>query len=325
MARQYHLETGNPLKYKVISRWQSYHGNTIGALSMSGRAPWRKHYIPYLLDCPHISPSFCYHCPFGKTYPNCNIDCALELEATIKREGSEYISAFVAETVVGGTLGAVTPVKEYWEIIRDICDRYNVLLILDEVITGFGRTGKPFAIDYWGIVPDIITVAKGIAGSYAPLAGVICKNTLFDAFYEGSGGFVHGYTYSGHPVACAAGLSVLKYIEKNHLIDRAGKMGDYFLDKLSRLNEIDIVGDIRGKGLLIGIEYIKDKKTRTPFERTKRVSEKITAAAFEKGLVILPGTCGVDGTVGDHNLIGPPFIISSNIFSGKFFLFLANG
>lgn len=312
MARQYHLEKGNPLKYKVISRWQSYHGNTLGALSMSGRTPWRKAYTPYLLDFPHISPPYCYHCPFGKSYPGCDIDCALELEKVIKQEGSEYISAFIGETIVGGSAGVVVPVKEYWKIIRDTCDKYNVLLILDEVITGFGRTGEPFAINHWGIVPDIMTVAKGIAGSYAPLGGVICKQKIFDAFYEGSGGFTHGYTYSGHPVACAAGLAVQLYLEKHRLFERVVKIGAYFMEKLSRLNKIDIVGDIRGKGLLIGIEYVKDKKTRTPFERTKKVSEKITDAALKRGLVVLPGTCGVDGTVGDHNLMGPPFIITES-------------
>jgi len=310
MARQYHLETGSPHKYKVISRWQSYHGNTIGALSMSGRTPWRKVYTPYLLNFPHISPPYCYHCPFGKTYPSCEIDCALDFERTIKQEGSEYVAAFIAETIIGGSAGVVIPVKEYWKIIREICDKYNVLLILDEVITGFGRTGEPFAINDWGIIPDMITVAKGIAGSYAPLGGVICQQKIFDAFYEGSGGFTHGYTYSGHPVACAAGLAVQQYIEKHRLIERVVKMGAYFMEKLSRFNQIDIVGEIRGKGLLIGIEYVQDKEKRTPFDRDKRVSERITAAAQEKGLVILPGTCGVDGVRGDHNLIGPPFIIT---------------
>jgi adenosylmethionine-8-amino-7-oxononanoate aminotransferase len=312
MSRQYHLETGNPLKYKIISRWQSYHGNTIGALSMSGRTPWRKAYTPYLLNFPHISPSYCYHCPFGKTYPGCDIDCALDLERTIKQEGSEYVAAFIAETIVGGSSGVVIPVKEYWKIIRDICDKYNILLILDEVITCLGRTGEPFAINHWGIVPDIMTMAKGMAGSYAPLAGVICNQKIFDAFYEGSGEFNHGYTYSGHPVACAAGLAVQQYLEKHRLFERVVKIGAYFMEKLLTLNKIDIVGDIRGKGLLIGIEYVKDKKTRTPFERTKKVSEKITDAALKRGLVVLPGTCGVDGTVGDHNLMAPAFIITES-------------
>jgi adenosylmethionine-8-amino-7-oxononanoate aminotransferase len=232
------------------------------------------------------------------------------LERRIKLEGSDNVAAFIAETIGGGTSGVVVPVKEYWKIIRDICDKYNVLLILDEIITGFGRTGKPFAINHSGIVPDIITVAKGIAGSYAPLGGAICNKRVFDAFNEGSGNFVHGYTYSGHPVACAAGLAVQQYIEKHQLIDRVVTMGGYLLEKVSRLSKIDIVGDIRAKGLLIGIEYVQDKKTRTPFERAKKVSERITAAAFEKGLIILVGTCGVDGTVGDHNVLLPPFIIT---------------
>ena len=310
MSMQYHRETGNPHKHKVIFRWLSYHGNTMGALSMSGKTPWRKPYTPYMLNFSHISAPYCYRCPVGKTYPDCNIDCALELERAIRQEGGEFISAFIAETIGGGTSGVVIPVKEYWKIIRDICDKYNILLILDEVITGFGRTGKPFAINHWGIIPDIITVAKGIGGSYAPLGATICKRKIFDAFKEGSGIFVHGYTYSGHPVACAAGLAVQEYIEKHGLMKRASEMGGYFLDKLSRLYKIDIVGEIRGKGLFIAIEYVKDKKSKIPFERSTQVSEKIAAEAFKRGLIIMAGTCGVDGTAGDHSLIAPPFIIT---------------
>jgi adenosylmethionine-8-amino-7-oxononanoate aminotransferase len=238
------------------------------------------------------------------------VDCAFELERTIKQEGSEYISAFIGETIVGGSSGVVPPVKEYWKIIREICDKYNVLLILDEVITGFGRTGAPFAINHYGVVPDILTVAKGIAGSYAPLGGVICKEKIFDAFFQGSGGFTHGYTYSGHPVACAAGLAVQEYIKKNRLIEQVVNKGEYFMSKMAVLRKSPIVGDIRGKGLLIGIEYVQDKKTRVSFERSKKISEKITETAQKKGLVVLPGTCGVDGTIGDHNLIAPPFIIT---------------
>jgi adenosylmethionine-8-amino-7-oxononanoate aminotransferase len=311
MARQYHVEMGRPSKYIVISRWLSYHGHTLGALSVSGRTSWRKCYTPYLMNFPHIPPPNCYHCPFGKNHPSCNIDCALELEKIIKLIGDEHISAFLAETIGGGTSGVIIPVQEYWQLIREICDKHNILLILDEIMTGFGRTGKPFAIDHWGIVPEMISVAKGIGGSYAPLGGVICKKDIFDVFENGSGTFVHGYTYSGHPVACAAGLAVQKYLKKYNLIDRARELGDYFKKNLLRFLEIEIVGDVRGKGLFLAIEYVQDKKNRIPFDRKSKISERITAKAMENGLIVLPGTGGVDGELGDHNLIAPPFIISS--------------
>ncbi len=314
MARQYHLETGHPSKYRIISRWTSYHGNTIAALSLSGRPSWRKNFIPLLLNFPHIAPPYCYRCPFAKEYPHCGIDCAYNLERVIKLEGPESISAFIAEPIIGTTAPGVTPPPEYYEIIRKICDKYNILMIMDEVITGFGRTGKNFGINHWNVIPDIIVTGKGISSGYAPLAAVIVHEKIYEAFVKGSGVFTHGYTYAEHPLSCAVGLAVQQYIEKNNLVERAARIGSLMLQKLSHLGELPIVGDIRGKGLLLGIEFVKDKEKKTPFERELQVQEKIVELCFEKGLVLVPGVSGnVDGILGDQVQITPPFIISKEV------------
>ncbi len=305
LARQYHVESGNPSKYKIISRQQSYHGGTIGALSMSSSQSWSQHYIPYLLNFPHIYPPYCYRCPVDKEYPGCNIHCAYELERAIKLEGSQYVSAFIAEPIITASAGVVIPPPEYFEIIRSICDKYNILFIADEVYTGIGRTGKNFGIDHWDIIPDIITIAKGIAGGYAPLGATIVSQKIYDAILNGSAKFVHGLTFSGHPVCCAASLAVLEYIEKNHLIQRSAEMGSYFLKKLSGLSDFPIVGDIRGKGLLIGIEFVRDKKTKALFEQDKKISTAILDSAFKKGLRILEGR-------GSFIMMAPPFVITES-------------
>ncbi|MGB9622821.1 MAG: aspartate aminotransferase family protein, partial [Candidatus Bathyarchaeia archaeon] len=218
MARQYHLERGENRRYKIISRWQSYHGNTLGALSISGNIPRRRNYVPMLLDFPHIPPAYCYRCWFKKDRENCDLECAWALEKEIKSTGAEYISAFIAEPVVGATLGTVPAPEGYFQIIREICDRYDVLFIADEVMTGFGRAGKNFAIERWGVEPDIIVTAKGISSGYIPLGAVIASEKVFAAFKNP---FVHGHTYGSHPVACAVGVAVLDYIEKNHLVKRS--------------------------------------------------------------------------------------------------------
>ncbi len=314
MARQYHLETGYPSKYRIISRWTSYHGNTIAALSLSGRTQWRKLFIPYLLNFPHIAPPYCYRCPFAKKYPHCGIDCAYDLERIIKLEGPDSISAFIAEPIIGTTAPGVTPPPEYYKIIRRICDKYNILMIMDEVITGFGRTGRNFGINHWDVIPDIIVAGKGISSGYAPLAAVIAHERIYEAFVKGSGVFAHGYTYVEHPLSCAVGLAVQQYIERNNLVERSAHIGSLMLQKLSRLSELPIVGDIRGKGLLLGIEFVKDKEKRTPFERELQVQEKIVERCFEKGLILVPGVSGnVDGILGDQIQITPPFIISKEV------------
>ena len=199
MARKYHLATGNPKKHKVISRWQSWHGNTIGALSMSGRSPWRDDYVPYLLDFPHISPSYSYRCPYCRDCGECRLECAAELERTIEQEGSEYISAFIAEPVLGTSAAGVAPPEGYFPMIREICDRHNILMIVDEVVTGFGRTGVNFAIEHWDVIPDIMATGKGLSSGYTPIAATIAHDRIYDAIYAESTAFVHGHTYGGNP------------------------------------------------------------------------------------------------------------------------------
>ena len=307
MARQYHLERGENRRYKIISRWQSYHGNTLGALSMSGNIPRRRNYIPMLLDFPHIPPAYCYRCWFGKDRESCSLECAWALEREIKINGAEHISAFIAEPVVGATLGTVPAPEGYFQIIREICDRYDVLFIADEVMTGFGRTGKNFAIEHWRVEPDIIATAKGISSGYIPLGAVIASEKVFKAFKNP---FVHGHTYGSHPVACAVGSAVLDYIEKNRLVKRSEELGKYFLDKLQSLKDSDSVGDVRGIGLFSGIEFVKDKPSKEPFSAEARFNQMILEHCFNNGLLVYPGFGSVDGVKGDHIQVAPPLIIS---------------
>jgi adenosylmethionine-8-amino-7-oxononanoate aminotransferase len=240
------------------------------------------------------------------------VECAYDLERVIKLEGSEYISAFIAEPISGSSLAAVVPHPKYFSIIRSICDEYNILLISEEVMTGFGRTGMNFGIDHWGVIPDIITTAKGISSGYAPLGAAICHEKIYNAILNGTGKFIPGITFAGSPLTCAAGLANLKYIEKYDLVNRARQMGEYLETKLSDLNDSPIVGEIRGKGLFIGIEFVEDKKSKRPFPSHLNLARKIADTAFANGLIVLPGTGGVDGILGDHILLAPPFIIEKS-------------
>ena len=312
IARQYHIETGNESKYIVISHWQSYHGNTIGALSMSGRTSWRKYYTPYLCDFPHIASPYCYRCYYEKRYPDCGLLCAYALEKTINLIGAEYISAFIAEPVTGGTVPALAPPPGYFKIIREICDRYNVLFISDEVLCGFGRTGKNFGIDHWDVKPDLMACGKGLAGGYTPIGAVIISEKIYEGFKNGSGHVMHSHTYGGNPLSCAIALSVLKYLKSNNLVQRSKEMGNYLFKKAQELSNIKIIGEIAGgKGLLLGIELVKDKKTKEPFEKKLNLSSRIVNEALEEGLVILPGSGGcVDGVNGDRIELSPPFIVT---------------
>jgi adenosylmethionine-8-amino-7-oxononanoate aminotransferase len=312
MARQYHVERGNLGKYKVVARWRSYHGNTVGALAMSGRPSWRNLYTPYILDFPHVSPATCYRCPFDREYPECGVKCAWDLERVIKHEGEENISAFIAEPIIGTTATACAPPKEYYSIIRDICDKYDVLMIMDEVITGIGRTGKNFGIDHYDVTPDIIAAAKGMSGGYAPIGAVIAHNDVFDTFYNGSGLFHHSFTFSGNPISCAAANAVLKYIADHRLIERSAVIGAKLLDALKeRFQDHPAVGDIRGTGLLLGMEFVKDKATKEPYPADVKFSDKLAANAFNKGLLVVGGVRGtVDSVVGDHIQITPPYVLT---------------
>jgi adenosylmethionine-8-amino-7-oxononanoate aminotransferase len=312
LARQFYLERGDPGKYRVIARWASYHGNTLGALSASGRPLWRRLFTPLLQDFPHIPPPYCYRCPFGSSYPKCGVACAYELEKTINREGgSDSITAFIAEPVVGTSATGLTPPPEYYPIIRDICDRYDILFICDEVITGCGRTGKNFGIDHWQVQPDIIVTGKGIGGGYSPLAAVLVNGKVCSGIEAGSGSHTQGYTYSGNPLSAAAGLAVLDYIQENGLIERVAAKESFLRGQLERLKETGVVGDVRGKGFLMGIEFVRDPSTKEPFAPELQFSSKVVAAALERNLMIIGGMGGmIEGGAGDHLQITPAFIIS---------------
>ena len=308
LARQFHVEAGRPGKYKVISRWGSYHGATLGALSLSGIAARRKLYEPLLLPVHHVGPSYCYRCPWGKTYPDCDLFCADEVERAIEEAGPDTVSAFIAEPIVGAALGAVVPPAGYFEKIRAICDRHDVLWIADEVMTCLGRTGRNFGVQHWHALPDMIAMAKGLSSGYAPMGAVAVREHIHDTIRGGSGTFVHGHTYGQHVGACAAALAVVRYIETHGLIARAERMGRYFFEKLAALRVHPCVGDIRGRGLMIGIEFVADRATRAPVAPAAQFAQRLSDLAFERGLIVYPGRGSVDGTAGDHILLGPHYI-----------------
>ena len=310
LARQYHLETGNDKKWRIIARKQSYHGATLGALAATGMAKRREACRPLLADFPHINPCYCFRCPYELTHPDCNVRCARELEDAILTAGPETVSAFIAEPVVGSACGATVPPDDYFPVIRKICDTYNVLFIADEVISGMGRTGKNFAMEHWHTTPDMIAVSKSLSGGYSPLGAVIVSDNIRSAFYEEKRLFEHIFTYAANPISTTAALKVLEIMEAENLVERARDMGRYLFKQMAALTRHAMVGDIRGKGLLMGIELIRDKNGNLPFDPGVAAGKKLGRIALEKGLVIYPGSGSVDGVSGDHFLICPPFIIT---------------
>ena len=313
MARKYHVAKGNPQKHKVVSRWQSWHGNTIGALSMSGRSPWRRDYSPYLLDFPHIPAPDPYRCTLCREHSECQLYCADEFERVVRQEGSECISAFIAEPILGTSAAGLTPPPDYYPRIREICDRHDILMIVDEVVTGFGRTGLPFGIDHWGVVPDIMATGKGLSSGYTPIAATIAHERVYDAIYGSSSSFTHGHTYGGNPLSCAVALAVQDYIEDRDLISQCAAMGSLLLSQLLPLKDLPIVAQVRGKGLLIGVEFTADKAERTPFDPALGVTSMVVDRALDKGVLVMPGAPGLeDGVAGDHIAISPPFTIEES-------------
>lgn len=311
-SRQVFVESGQPQKWRVIARWHSYHGNTLGALSLTGRVGMRKPYLPLLVDFPHFPPPYCYRCPFGFSYPQCELECAKTLEKVIKMEDPETISGVVIEPVGGAAIGAMVPPEGYHALIRTICDRFGIFLIVDEVMSGMGRTGEWFAIDHWSVSPDVMAIGKGMGGGYFPLSAMVTRGQWVERLREKAGGFVHGHTFSHHPVAGAAGMAVLQFIQRRNLIEQSRERGSYLLKRLEALKSFHFVGDVRGKGLMTAIEFVKDPETKEPFPRTDRFSERIIELAFENGLVLYSGTGFVDGVNGDMVMIGPPMIIEEN-------------
>jgi adenosylmethionine-8-amino-7-oxononanoate aminotransferase len=313
MARQYFLQRGIASKYKVLSRRQSFHGVTLGTLTVSGRAIWRAPFAPYLPSSPAVVPPYCYRCPFGLTYPSCKVACADDLERAILQEGPENVAAFLAEPISGTSMTGVTPVEEYYTRIREICDRYDVLFIADEVLSGFARTGAPFAIQHWNVEPDLITCGKALGSGYAPLAAVIVGQKVVDAYRLGTGEFTHGFTYNGHPLSCFIGLQVFRYMTEHGLFQRPAQIGAYLHEQLKKLAvRHSIIGNVRGRGLLAGIEFVADLATRTPLPATAEITHRIVHGALERGVLLIPGTPGINyGQGGDHIQITPPYTITA--------------
>ena len=312
LAKQYWMAKGQPSKSVFISRNQSYHGNTLGALSLSGSPGRRAIYQAIISDWPKIDPCYAYRLQRqDETDADYAERAANTLEEAILAEGPENVAAFVAETVSGATLGAVAAVPGYFKKIREICDRHDVLLILDEVMSGSGRCGDYFAFEHEGVCPDIVTLAKGLGGGYQPLGAVICRDRVYSAIVDGSGEFAHGHTYMGHATACAAGVAVQSVLEKQNLLDNVVARGEQLRSLLRTTFESHPhVGDIRGRGLFVGIELVKDKTTKEPPASELGLPSWLKNRAMEEGLVCYPGGGTVDGKNGAHVLLAPPFIYS---------------
>ncbi len=312
LARQYFLERGQPQRTRFIARRQSYHGNTLGALATGGNEWRRAPFAPMLIETSHISPCYEYRGRAAdETQEAYGLRVADELETELQRIGPDNVIAFVAEPVVGATAGAVPAVPGYFKRMREICDRHGILLILDEVMCGMGRTGTLFACEQDGITPDIVTVAKGLGAGYQPIGAMLCTAEIYDAIAQGSGFFQHGHTYIGHPIACAAADAVVQKLTEGGLTERSARMGAV-LDEALRdaFGQHPNVGDIRGRGMFRGLELVADRETKTPFAPEQAVHKAVKSAAFEAGLICYPMGGTIDGQTGDHVLLAPPFILT---------------
>lgn len=318
LARQYWVAKGQDSKVHVISRNPSYHGNTLAALSFSAREHYKKIFRPLLMEISMIPAPYCYRCFWTEEYPSCQMKCAYELEKEILKLGKENVSAFLTEVVGGASTGAAHPPIEYFKIIRKICDEHEVLLVVDEVMTGIGRTGKWLACHHFDLVPDIVILGKGLTGGYFPLSALAVKKNIVDTVSKKGMSFLHAQTYAHHPVGCAAGLATLNYIEENKLVEKSSEMGRRLLTELAPILDHPHVGDIRGKGLLAGVEFVKEKEGKKPFPRKKKYVENFISRAVEKGLILWPNIGQADGVDGDLILLAPPFIITQKDISQIF-------
>jgi len=309
LARQYWLASDRPEKFLVISRWQGFHGMTLGATGFSGHTGRRRKYAPMIQDMPKIPPAYAYRCA------DCaggSLRCADELERTIRWHGPENVACFIAEPVVGATMGGVPAPAGYFQRIGQICDRYEVLFIADEVMTGFGRTGAWFAVEHWDVVPDVLVAAKGASGGYAPLSVLAASEKIVRALRKQSVPFVAGHTYSQNPVVATAGLAVLDYIQRHELVQAARERGAQLQRGLTQLkHKHSVLGDVRGMGLLQGLELVRDEWSREPFPPEAGVAFKFARACIAAGAAVYPGQGGADGLVGDHALVTPPLTITS--------------
>ena len=314
LARQYMLEIGQPRRTRFIARRQSYHGNTLGALGTGGNMWRREPFDPVMVSASHIAPCYEYRLrQEGETAVDYGLRAANELEEELLRLGPETVIAFIAEPVVGATVGALPAVEGYFRRIRQICDKYGILLMLDEVMCGMGRTGTLFACEQDDVRPDIIAIAKGLGAGYQPIGAMLCSSDIYAAIEDGSGFFQHGHTYLGHPVACAAADAVLTKLTDGGMTSRSAKMGDRLADALqNQFGQHPNVGDIRGRGMFRGLEFVSDRETKAPFEPERKIAAKLKAAAFENGLICYPMSGTIDGKSGDHILLAPPFTITDD-------------
>jgi adenosylmethionine-8-amino-7-oxononanoate aminotransferase len=310
LARKYHCQRGNPAKDTVVSRWQSYHGATLGALAASGNTGRRTTYQPLLADWPKIPPAYPYRWDHDGTPEEQARAAAHKLEQTIRRVGPETVAAFVAEPVSGSSIPAAHPHLAYFAEVRRICDEYDVLFVVDEVMTGFGRTGEPFACERFDVVPDILAVGKGLSAGYAPISAAVVHDDVAAAFHsDADGSFDHGHTYSGHPVSAAVASHIVDRYDDD-LLARGQAAGDHLVNVLAPLREHPMVGEIRQCGLMIGVEFVADRETKAPFDPDLDVAERIYDRAIDDGVYIYPGTGSVDGVAGDHCMLAPPLTTS---------------
>ena len=310
LARQYWVESGRPEKRKVLSLVPGYHGNTLLALSASARPQYTTFFRDWLVDVVRVPAPLPYRCPCRGRPPYCPACSGEAVESAILREGAGTVAAFIGEPVGGSSTGAAVPQPQYWRRVREICDRHDVLLIADEVLTGAGRTGTWSALAPYGVVPDIMTLGKGIAGGYVPLSAVVAPRRIVEVLTRGSGSLLHAQTFSHHPVLCAAGVATLRHLREHRLIERCARMGRVLHRRLESLRELPLVGDVRGRGLLAGIEFVADQNSREPLPRAATFAETFTAAALEAGLVVWPNVGHADGTRGDLAMLAPPFVVT---------------
>jgi adenosylmethionine-8-amino-7-oxononanoate aminotransferase len=312
LARQYWVESGRPSKYQIISRWQAFHGNTISVAGFSGITGRRSLFQPMYVDAPHIPPAFCYRCPFEKTYPSCNLLCARSLETAIRQQNPDNVAAFIAEPEVGAALACVPAPDGYFQIIREICTKYDILFIDDEVMTGWGRTGSLWGIEHWGVTPDIIATAKGMTAGYTPLSAIIARDDIWSVLEKKHSPFKAGHTLNANAVSCAAGLVVIQYILDHKLVENSKMRGEQFRSGLnSMMNRHPSLGDVRGMGLMDGFELVKSRETKEPFDPARHVSVLLERAAMQRGLVTYPCTGSIEGVAGDMVLMAPPLVINA--------------
>ncbi|HET7579105.1 MAG TPA: aspartate aminotransferase family protein [Bacillales bacterium] len=312
IAVQYWQERGRPEKNRILSRWMSYHGVTLGALSMSGNVIRRQRFEPLLHDFPGVTPPYCYRCPLNQTYPSCGLACADDVETQIKKAGPENIAAFIFEPIIGASGGAIVPPPGYYQRVKEICDKYEILTIADEVVTGLGRTGKMFAMEHWDVQPDLMTLGKGLGGGCTPIGAAMVSDRVIDTIKNGSKMMMAGHTLSANPQSTATGLAAVNYLKKHHLPENAAYQGEMLRKGLEELEKkYPMIGNVRGKGLLRGVEFVADKETKQPFDLRSEVTNRVIKKGYEKGLILYNAAGGLNGTGGDAILLTPPLIIST--------------